>query len=122
MGVKPKLQGNQRVQFNADMAERDRLRHIMAENSHDVLMMELGVSLSAILRAEKGGKRDQRIPKAKQAEIKRRRHIYWMTREHYQARYCDRAMMAKYDVCKLTFLRYAQAYRQSQQIEIRRAA
>lgn len=120
----PKIRGNKLAQLNADFAERYRLKRIMTENSMDVLEAEFNVSICSLVRMEKNRFQPDCCPilGAKVvADIERRRKIYWLTREQYEPRYSDRALMARYDISKPTLLRRAQEFRAFQQ-EQRRAA
>ena len=125
MSGKPKIRGNKLIQLNADFAERYRLKRIMTENSLDVLEVEFNVSMCSLVRMERSGFQRDCCPilGAKVvADIERRRKIYWLTREQYEPRYSDRALMARYDISKPTLLRRAQEFRASRQQEMRRVA
>jgi len=119
-----KIQGNDLVRLNADLAERERLRRIMAENSLDVLEAELGCHVSSLWRFEKNGYDPDLIfilEPDELAEFKRRRQIYWLTREHYRDRYSGRALMARYGISKATLFRRKQELHTEKQSE-RKAA
>lgn len=121
----PKIRGNKLIQLNADFAERYRLKRIMTENSLDVLEVEFNVSMCSLVRMERNGFAPDSCPilgPEVVADVERRRKIYWLTREQYEPRYSDRALMARYDISKPTLLRRAQEFRQAQQQEQRRAA
>ena len=99
--------------LDKDLVERMRLRRVMGEHCTDVLVLELGVAARTVRKIEVSDSPFlyPRLDRKTLAEVSRRRRIYNLTKEQYESRYSDRALMARYDISRSSLHKRAAALR-----------
>lgn len=111
--------------LHTDIRERLRLRTILAENSCEVLELELGVSVTTIRRIEKPGYETSRLTLISMellAEVARRRKAYWLAREVYEDKYSTGQLMERYGISRRTLWNHVRAVKNQRLADARRVA
>jgi len=117
-----KLTADELVSLQSDLLERIRLKSILAENSKEVLGVELGISEASVARMDGLDYAAERCPRIKPEsvrEVQQRRKIYWSTRAVYDPTYSTAAIMRRYGISKTTLARRLREVRRGKELETR---
>lgn len=104
-----KLTQSEIESLKADLRQRQQLRTVMGENSHDVLSLEFNCNPRTIMRVEKRGPVSSPYTKLDEETMRllfRRRQVYWQARELHDKHFSRKVILERYNISQETLLRW----------------